>query len=75
MGRDWADLQDQIEGQAIPGTLTGTYLWTGPQQFSGAWTGGAGEFALGAGNESSSGTGQLKCNGTTYLLTEGTVLG
>ena len=36
MSRDWADLQDEIEGQALPGTLAGTYLHTGINNFSGA---------------------------------------
>jgi len=35
MGRDWADLQDEIEGQAIPGTLAGTYNLTGIWDFTG----------------------------------------
>jgi len=78
MARDWADLQDEIEGQAIPGTLAGTYNLTGIWNFTGVLQDGGNALTFGAAFTTGAkavsiseagGTGTFSVGTESFLLT------
>ena len=78
MARDWPDLQDQTAGQALPGTLAGTYNYTGILNVTGAIQQDGNAMTLGAAFEvgakavtitEAGGTGTLLVGTESFLLT------